>query len=106
MRYTEFQEKFISLSEKEKKRLLGNIFGIDDVWVYSIYQRDEEIVFRIYANDIYYQFDYYYVKKLERSYLVINQSQRFVLYQFYLGVDLEELDEQFYFVMTRADFNC
>lgn len=54
--YDLFLMCFNNLSDCEKKEKLGDIFLIDDVSIYSVLCVGDEVIFRIYANGIFYQF--------------------------------------------------
>lgn len=46
----------MNLSEKCRNRILGNIFEIRNVSVSDISLRDEQIIFRLYSEGVFYQF--------------------------------------------------
>lgn len=51
-----FQQVFMNLQEDCRNRVLGNIFGICNVSASSISIREEEVIFRLFSDGVFYQF--------------------------------------------------
>lgn len=85
--YEEFQELFNRYDEKRKKEILGNIFKIKDVSVYSIVERGDKIIFRLYARGVFYQFVFVGDGLGGRSSIRVDSSSRLVVHRIYMGSD-------------------
>lgn len=85
--YDLFLMCFNKFSDCEKKRKLGDIFLIDNVSIYSVLCVGDEVIFRIYANAIFYQF----VFISSNSFVVkVSSNYQFVIARIYIS-DFKEL---------------
>lgn len=51
-----FSSVVMNVSEKCRNRILGNIFGVSNVSVSDVSLRDEQIIFRLFSEGVFYQF--------------------------------------------------
>lgn len=51
-----FQQIYWNLGEECRNKVLGNIFGIDNVSVSGIFIREEEVIFRLFSEGVFYQY--------------------------------------------------
>ena len=51
-----FQQVFMNLGENCRNRVLGNIFDICNVSISSVSVREEEVIFRVFSEGVFYQF--------------------------------------------------
>ena len=87
--YDKFRKWFDGLEEKEKRKILGEMFGVEEISVYSIEKKGEKITFRLYARGEFYQYVFLFDSNLEKSYVKVNKDARIVIYQIYIGKDLK-----------------
>ena len=98
-----FNDFFSKLSDKEKRKVLENIFSVHNILEYYIVVRNSKLFFRIYANGIFYQFVFIFdyskdgiffdVKEKNRiscSYIYVldylNSSDTSVLYSSFVNI--------------------
>ena len=82
--YQIFCKLFYLLDEKERLQKLQNIFGLDDISVYSIVKRKESIIFRFYSSSIFYQVAFHLNSDGNQPYFVIRES-RFIQYEVFIS---------------------
>jgi len=84
--YDAFKNFFDSLDDGAKKRILGEMFDLENISVYSIEKREnDEIIFRIYAGNVFYQYIFTYQDNLKEGYVIVNKQDRMVLTRVYMG---------------------
>lgn len=86
-----FKKWFNCLDEKRKLEILGDIFEIENVSVYSFYRLDDKIIFHLYAENVFYQIIFCYEEKLGNKVKVeVNRGSRFVVYRIRMGYEFLE----------------
>ena len=51
-----FQQVYFNLGEGCRNKVLGNVFGIDNVSVSGVFLRDDKAIFRLFSEGVFYQF--------------------------------------------------
>ncbi len=95
--YDEFLKWFNKYDEQKKKEVLGDIFKIRDVSVYSVVEREDKIIFRIFASGIFYQFIFVRGDFKEESFIRVDSGLKMVVYRIYMS-------KGFYFDRERLLF--
>ena len=54
--YQKFYDFFFNLNEYNRRKILENIFSINNILLYSISLRENKLFIRFYCDDIFYQF--------------------------------------------------
>ncbi len=80
-----FKGIFDLLDAKEQKMILRNIFSLYNVSIYSVFLRENKIVFRIYDSNVFYQYEFVFEQN-GGSFLSFSDGPRFqhyLIYPFY-----------------------
>ncbi len=83
--YALFLSFFNNLDEATKKLILGNIFLIYDVSIYSIFIRDQSVFFRVFGDDTFYQFVFELEQRQDPYYVQIFSGKK--IYNYFIYVD-------------------
>lgn len=81
--YQIFNNFFSCLDEKDKIKILEGIFSIQNFSLYSISVRDNKLLFRIYSNNIFYQFAFVFDENNDKKAFFKSIGPRFVQYTIY-----------------------
>lgn len=95
--YDEFLEWFNKYDEQKKKEILRDMFKLKDVSVYSVVEREDKIIFRIFASGIFYQFIFVSGDFKEESSIRVDSGLKMVVHRIYMG-------KGFYFDRERLLF--
>ena len=82
--YYIFMNVFSNLSNNLQKSILRKIFLLDDVSVFSVVQRNNSVIFRIYSNSVFCQYIFMYDKADDNNFFEVNYSDRMVCYNIHL----------------------
>ena len=81
--YRIFIKLFWDLDECDRVKFLSNIFEIEDISLYSVCDRENRVLFRIYSRDIFYQFTFVFDDTGDGKAFSYVSGKRFVQYVIY-----------------------
>lgn len=87
-----FYNIFNNLGEKCRNKILGNIFGFTNVSVNDLVIRDSNIIFRIFSDDVFYQYIFDFSDTNNCSFINVSCSRDIVNSVVFVNKCSEEIE--------------
>ena len=76
---------FDHLNEERQKKFLRDVFMIHNVSVYSVFVREQSVFFRVFGDNVFYQFVFELEEFSEKGYVDIFNGERICNYFIFTG---------------------
>lgn len=100
-----FRSIIFNLGEECRRKILRNIFEIQDVSISDIGVREDRIIFRIFSDDVFYQYIFILGDKNNSKFVSISSSKR--IFNCLIFIEgYSDLNTRDYFEILIQIFQC